>query len=322
MSFTKFASKIGVTTTISAMFTAGLLCAATPAIGGESGLDEEKLKSGLASRIEAMSQQQSGQIKSVSAENIRIEQVEPTSMKIGDEELQFYAVKAALNVPDSQASDIMVVVDEDANYQLSVQEVDSGRSPFQAAEDKLQRREIDTDKGQAVYSGSGEHELVVASSPFCSYCRTAFEFFKENKGLLSEWRVLHLSNEEQPAASAAVWAMMDSEEVLSGMDILDFVYTELEPTQGAPKDQIEGVIAQFMEKFPELEEKWGTPEQARYYLEGKYSDQARKEAQYITNELQVQATPTAYIDGVPVQGWEPSRYENLLGNKENEKQEG
>lgn len=62
MSFTKFASKIGVTTTISAMFTAGLLCAATPAIGGESGLDEEKLKSGFASRIEAMSQQQSGQI--------------------------------------------------------------------------------------------------------------------------------------------------------------------------------------------------------------------------------------------------------------------
>lgn len=301
-------------TIIITMSMVAAMLAATSVRGGESGLDKEKLKSGLAERIETMSRRQAGEKSmKITAENVRIKRVEPTSLEIDGSVIQLYAVKAGLEIPGGQTSDIMLVVDESAGFQFSVQKVDSGQSLFQAAEDRIQKRQFDSDVGHTLYSGSGQHELVLASSPFCPYCTDAFNFFKKNRDRLSEWRILHMSYEQQPAASAAVWAMMDGTEAVSELELMEFGYTELEPVEGTPEEQTEGVIGQFMEEFPELADKWGTPEQAKYYLKGKYAEQAAEEARYIRSRLQVRATPTAYIDGVPVEGLAPARYESLLG---------
>lgn len=301
---------------------------ATPAPASqpdESGLDKAGLKAGIASRVESIiAQQQAGGQTSqpVTEQNVRLKRVEPVTVPVGDQELLLYAVKAEITFSEEGAADdIMLVVDRTGRMEVSLNEVDTGKSPFQAVQDKLQKKKIDPELGETVLSGPGDHELVMVSDPFCPYCRTAFEFFEQNTDSISEWRVLHMTYKERPAANSAVWALADGKDVVDRQELLRFAYGELEmPTSGSTQERSEGVIGQFMEKFSKLKDKWGTAEQARYYLKGKYAEKTLQASQEAAQNLRIEATPMVYINGVPVTGWDSARYADLL-NIEEEKEE-
>jgi len=303
---------------------AGSVSASQP---GGSELDAEQLKAGIAERVDNMlARQQPGngsQRPPVTGENIRLKQVEPVSVAVDGREITLYAVKAGLEFSGGNAAeDIMMVVDRTGRLEVNVSQVNTGRSPFQAAKDRLKKTEIDPSLGKTIYSGSGDQELVLVSSPFCPYCRKAFAYFAEHTDQISEWRIIHMTYPGQSGSNAAVWAMSDGMDAVEPLELMRFAYTELEP----PENNVAGkrsqeVIAQFMEKFSELKERWGTAEQARYFLKGKYADKARQQSRRAGNELKVQATPKAFINGIPVTGWAPARYADLLNTKKESKKE-
>lgn len=290
------------------------------------GLDTKQLKAGIAERVENMIARQQPNNENrqpVSGENIKVKKVEPVSIGVDGHELSLFAVKAGLTFPGGRtADDIMMVVDSSGRLQMEISEVNSGQSSFQSVKDRLNRQKIDPTLGEAFYSGSGEHELVIASSPFCPYCRKAFAYFKNHTDKLSEWRMIHAIYPGNMANNTAVWAIFDGKETVDPLELVSFAYTELEPPQTKESGRrSEAVITQFMERFPELKEKWGTAEQARYFLKGKYAEKAEKASQQASSDLGVQATPKVFIDGIPVTGWAPARYGDLLKIEENKNEE-
>lgn len=302
-----------------------LLCLASSAPASQpsgSELDKEQLKAGIAERVENMLvQQQSGNNDnrpSITGENIRLKQVEPVSVTVDDQKIALFAVKAGLEFSGGNpAEDIMMVVDKTGRLEVNVNDINTGQSPFQAAKDRLKKTEIDPALGKTIYSGSGDQKLVLASSPFCPYCRKAFAYFAEHTDQISEWRIIHMTYQGQPGSNAAVWAMNDGMDTVEPLELMRFAYTELESpeseTAGAKSEEI---ITQFMEKFPGLKKKWGTAEQARYFLKGKYADKAQQQSHLARDKLKVQATPKAFVNGIPVTGWAPARYADLLNIKE------
>ncbi len=295
-----------------------------PARAADS-LDRQALKAAVAGRVENLIKLQAPENAekfSVVGEQVTLKKIEPVSLSVEDQEISLFAVKAALNLPDiGRAKDLTMVVDKSGRLQFSVKEIDSGNSLFQAAMDKIKKREIDPSLGKTVYSGDGAHELLMVSSPFCPYCRKTFSFFAEHKDFLGQWRLMDTAYKGQPATNAAVWSLMDGRDVVDPLELAKFAYTDLKPAgKGNPEQRSEKIIAQFIRKFPELKDKWGSAEQARYYLKGKYGEQALSVTKRARNELRVQATPHVFIDGVPVTGWNPDRYSDLLNIKKQQEE--
>ena len=286
----------------------------------ESGLDRDALRSGIARRVDNVVARQAGDKnrEPITRENVTLKKVEPVMMDVDGHDIELYAVKAGLEFPDgSQADDLVLVVDSSGSLQFNVQAVDSGKSPFQSAKDKIQRKEIDPAMGETIYSGEGGREVVMASSPFCPYCRKAFNYFFSHKDEIGQWRMIDMTYEGQPGNNAAVWSVMDGKKVVDGLELMRFAYTALEPVQAeTPEEQSEGVIKQFMQAFPKLAEKWGSAEQARYYLRGKYQKESLALSQEASKTLRIQATPQVFVDGIPVVGWAPARYTELLNQKQ------
>lgn len=277
-------------------------------------LNREGLKNNIAERVRSVLEQQQmhDEASGVTADGIRIAVVEPASVSVNDTAIDLYAIKANVEALDEgPGSDIMMIVDADGQLEISVHEISTGRSVLQDAQDSLQRKEIDPELGQTIFSGNGEREVVLVSDPLCPYCRQAFAFFMERKEHIGEMRMLHMAHESQPAAEFAVWSAMDGADTVSPMALTEFIYTDLDFAR-AQQDPGKAIAQQFMSRFPELAEKWGSAEQARYYLEGKYKEKTRVEMMESGRELGIQATPTVFIDGVPVEGWAPDRYEDLL----------
>ena len=293
----------------------------------ESDLDKDALRSGIARRVDSVVARQAGgqDREPITRQNVTLKKIEPVTMDLNGKTIELYAVKAGLAFTDgSQADDLVLVVDSSGTLQFNVQAVDSGKSPFQAVKDEIQRKKIDSALGETIYSGEGTSEVVMASSPFCPYCRKAFNYFFSQKDKINQWRMIEMTYEGQPGNNAAVWSVMDGKEVVDALDLMRFAYTGLQPVQTeTPEEQSEGVIKQFMQAFPKLAEKWGSAEQARYYLKGKYQKETLALSQEASKTLRIQATPQVFVDGIPVTGWAPARYSELLNQKqEKEKKYG
>jgi hypothetical protein len=280
-------------------------------------LDREALKQGLAARIEgAVKQKQPGAQVDIAPSDVKIRPIEPTSVSINDAEIPLYAVKAEVASPqsDGQPSTVMMVVDESAKLQLSVKKVSTGESLIQDAKDVVRQKDIDPELGDTVYSGDQGHDLVLVSDPFCGYCEKAVSYFLEHKSGISEWRMVHVPYMKKRGSDIAAWALMDGLDEVAADELLRFAYSDLEPAgrNATAKQKREKIVGQFMKRFPELKEKWGGVEQGFYYLKGKYKDRLQKQQEAAQGALEVRATPGVFIDGVPVKGWNPERYEELL----------
>lgn len=295
------------------VFSAALLATLVsgPALSGD--LDEENVQKSLANRVEEGLEQEGKDVPDgLNASDVKLTKVESASVDIGNSEVPLYAVQAIVSVEDEEHP-VKLIVDESGKHEVSVNKLDTGKNAVQDAIDKMSRTDIPDDLGQELHSeDNGGKELFLVSDPFCPYCQKAFEYFKENIDEISEWRLLHLAPDNEQARTT-VWAVMDGADVVPALELAEFAYTELEPKEG---DGAEEIAAKFIERFPELEEKWGGPEQATYYLEGKYKEETEKNMEKARDELGVRATPQPYINGVVTEGWNKDRYADLLKKEE------
>lgn len=289
-----------------------------------SGLDKEKLRNGIADRIEsAVNQKRPDADVELGPSDVKLQRVQPTSVSIHDAEIPLYAIKASVSPPaqnkGEKPSTVKMVVDQKGELQLSVKEVSSGTSLVQNAKDVVRSKEINPEWGHTVFEGEGSKNVLLVSDPFCGYCRKAVNWFLDHRENIGKLKVMHVPYSRRVGGDVASWAFTDGVEDVEAGQLLRFIYTDLEPLEkGAPKEDRKKILKQVMQEFPALKKRWGTPERGYYYLKGKFDQDVNKEKQIAQNKLGVRATPGVFVDGIPVKGWNPQRYGELLALKNKE----
>jgi len=305
--------KIALISVLSVLFTVS--CASAE-------LNKSAFKKNIASRVEnAIKKTKPDAQIDIKPRHIELNRVVPTSVKLDNHQMDLYAVRASLQAPGrNRQSSIKMIVDQSGELEFTIKQVTSGGSLMQSAKDQINKVTIPSELGQSIYSQGSGHELVLVSDPFCPYCKKALDFFLEHKDKISDFRIVHLPYKHKKGSSVASWAMMDGAGKVDPVKLVQFAYSELDPVKAdSAAERNKNIIKQFIQKFPKLKDKWGDAEQARYYLKGKYEQKLQTEARKAKSKLGVQATPGVFIDGVPVKGWAPKRYAQLLGVSEHKK---
>ena len=287
---------------------------------GSVDLDKKQLREGLASRIEnAIKQKRPDSQIDVKPSHVKLQRVEPTSASVEDMDIPLYAIKASVKSPvgKGQPSTVKMIVDRSGELQLSVQEVANGRSLFQKAKDVVSSKKIDPSWGQTVFEGAGSQDVFLVIDPFCGYCRKAVSWFMDHREKVGELRIMQVPYAKKRGSDVVSWAFTDGSEVVAPKKLLAYLYSgDLKPLKkGASEEDKSRILKQVMQEFPALKKKWGTAEQGYYYLKGKFEEVGQKNIQIAQKQLEVRATPGVFVDGVPVKGWNPQRYGELLAEK-------
>lgn len=289
--------------------------------GPVDGLNKEQLRKGVASRVEgAIKQKQPQADVDLGPSDVQLQRIEPTSVSVTDSEIPLYAIKAQVSSPvgKGQPSNVKMIVDRSGKLQLSVQDLATGKSLVQNAKDVINRKPIDPDMGQTVFEGDGSRDVLLVIDPFCGYCRKAVSWFMDHRENINTLRVLQVPFARKAGADVASWAFWDGSETVDSGKLLRFIYSSnVDPLgKDATEKDKSRILKHVMQEFPALKKKWGTPERGFYYLKGRFQKMGQKNIRIAQSQLEVKATPGVFVDGIPVKGWNPQRYGELLAEKQ------
>ncbi len=269
-------------------------------------LDEKTLKSNVATRIRVTRGAQDAKFSQFSPDLVIIDRKVPFSIL----EMTFFAVKVKLLAPPPGAGEetITLMVDGSGTLQIvDIQELTSGNSLVQDAMNQLVRIEdIPPDFGKEVFNGKGDHSIIAVSDPFCPYCRKGWDYIKTSQDKLKTFRLSHFPLNR--AAEVASMVMADAHHrQFKLFEVVDFAYTHLNPVSN-PED----ILAQFMDAFPELKEKWGQDAAiALKHLEEKYLAIVQKEKE-IAQDLGINATPVFFVNGQLIRGFNAGKMDSAM----------
>jgi protein-disulfide isomerase len=271
-------------------------------------LAESALKQGIALRLRTARGGKDERFRQMTADHVSIEKKTP----VHTGSLTVFAVrlKITLPVPDLPPEFITLVVDDTGTLQFGgIQELATGANLTKDAVDQLQTvniNDLPPDFGKLIHTGTGPHNVLVVSDPFCPHCRRGWEFIKLNLDRIHTLRLADLPL--SPAAETANLAMSDAyHRQFMVFDIVDFTYTELNSSQ-EPLD----ILSQYMEAFPDLTEKWGTtPETALVYLKKKYLSEIKAEQQTV-RALGIHSTPVFFVNNTFIKGFSSQKMEAAM----------
>ncbi|MFN2435932.1 MAG: thioredoxin domain-containing protein [Desulfotignum sp.] len=271
-------------------------------------LDESALKQGIALRLRTARGTKDERFLQMTADHVTIEKKIPVHAG----SLTVFAVKLKITppVPDLSPEFITLMVDDTGTVQFGgIQELATGTDLAKDAVDRLQAvdaSDLPADFGKLIHTGTGPHNVIVVSDPFCPHCRRGWEFIKLN---LDRIHTLRLANFPlSPAAETAGLAMADAyHRQHMEFDIIDFTYTELNPSQEAVD-----ILSQYMEAFPDLAEKWGaTPETALTYLKETYLSEIKTQQQTV-RALGIHSTPVFFVNNTFIKGFNSQKMEAAM----------
>lgn len=271
-------------------------------------LDEAALKAGIAQRLRTAGQSTDERFRQFTADQVSVEQNIP--VRAG--EMVFFAVriKIAPVVPENRPEFITLMVDETGTLLIgSLQELASGADLAKEAMDQLQAvdpQALPPGFGKEIFSGPGPHTVVAVSDPFCPHCRQGWDHIKLNLDRIKTFRLAHYPL--NTASEAACMVMADAyHRRFMVFDVVDFSYTQLTREQ-EPRD----IVAQYMDAFPELGEKWGDdPETALAYLEAQFMAQIKDEKE-TARSLGIQSTPVFFVNDGFIRGFNAEKLEKLM----------
>ncbi len=269
-------------------------------------LDEAAFRKHAAERIRIMKGNKDPRFLQATEKHISIEKTAPIVLPTGT----LYGVKFRVTTPtDEKESEVVtLIVDATGTFIYpDVQELATGKSLAREALSELRTIEhIDPTYGMEIYRGSGTHDVILISDPFCPHCRKGWGWLMENKGKLRSLRIAHFPL--SPASEAACMVLADLKQLgVKPMEAEDFAYTFLNPTN-EPKE----VIHQFLEGFAEFKKANGEDTEAVLKkLEGKYQEAVRKE-RADAQAIGVMSTPTFFVDGKMVDGFNPAKMGEVL----------
>ncbi len=269
-------------------------------------LDEAVLKAGIAHRLQTARGVKDERFRQITSDHVILEKTIPVQTAA----LTVFAVKLKITMPDLSPEFITLVVDGSGTIQFGgIQELATGVSPLKDAMDQLQAvdiHDLPADFGHAIYTGTGPHTVIMVSDPFCPHCRRGWDFIKTNLDRIHTLRLAHFPL--SPAAETAGMVMAEAHHRKSkAFDIIDFTYTLLEPSQ----DSLQ-ILAQYLDKFPDLAEQWGkTPEEALTYLNERFLSEIRSE-QHTVRSLGIHSTPVFFVNQTFIKGFNEQKMESAM----------
>ncbi len=284
------------------------LLTASPAAALAGGLDVGALRTGIALR--AGLGDDPGRVV--------IEKAVPVG---GKEPAAFYAVRASVRPPKGEVAPYAVrpmLVDAAGAYLVGgLADVATGAPAAEQALREALRYDLPEDFGRTIWKGEpGGKTVVLVSDPFCPYCRQLFKYLGAKRSRITRLRLVH--RPAGLAASLASCMIMDyaldnaRARKIDPWQVASFIYGGVPETMAKHPQGPLLVLEEIMKKFPALND-LGTPEQAVDKLNAAYSAamQATVESTY---PYGITTVPCAFVDGVPLQGFNKDLLNLLLDN--------
>jgi len=269
-------------------------------------LDEAAFRRHAAERIRTMKGTKDPRFLQTTEKHVTIEKTIPIALPTGT----LYGVRFRVTTPtaEKESEVVTLIVDPSGTFIYpDVQELSTGKSLVRDALSELRKIEhIDPAYGKEIYRGTGTHDVILISDPFCPHCRKGWGWLVENKGKLRSLRIAHFPL--SPASEAACMALKDLDQLgVKPMEAEDYAYTFLNPSN-EPKE----IIQQFLEGFAEFKKANGEDAEAVLKkLEGKYQEAVRKE-RADAQAIGITSTPTFFIDGKMVDGFNVAKIGEVL----------
>ncbi|MEW6259008.1 MAG: thioredoxin domain-containing protein [Thermodesulfobacteriota bacterium] len=269
-------------------------------------LDEAAFRRHAAERIRILKGNKDPRFLQATEKHVTIEKTSTIDLPTGT----LYGVRFRVATPtaEKESEVVTLIVDPSGTFIYpDVQELSTGKSLVRDALSELRTIEhIDPAYGKEIYRGTGTHDVILISDPFCPHCRKGWGWLMENKGKLRSLRTAHFPL--SPASEAACMALNDLKHLgVKPMEAEDYAYTFLNPSHD-PKE----VIQQFLEGFAEFKKANGEDAEAVLKkLEGKYQEAVRKE-RADAQAIGISSTPAFFIDGKMVDGFNAAKIEELL----------
>jgi len=251
------------------------------------------------------------------APKIEIKRTAPARVRIGDNSFYLFAVNFALIHADKNrpAREMTLLVDPTGKLEFSeLSYIASGKNPAQEALDIASRKQIAPDLGDLLLRGQGNNDVLLVSDPFCPYCRLSYTYLKKKKDKINELRILELPYSSHPGARMSVMGIFktaDAPEV-SLLQAVDFAYEDLNsPGKKNRNNADQFVLEQFSAAFPEQFSALPEGQVGYDHLEGLYGEKIDKQIQ-AAEKLGVSATPTIFINKIPVRGFSREDIDRLL----------
>jgi protein-disulfide isomerase len=262
-------------------------------------LDEAALRSGIAQRLRTAREAKDDRFKAFTADHVTIHGTLP----VHTPEMTFFAVKLRIlpPLPNARPEYITLAVDRTGTLQIgSVLDLSTGNDLMKDAMDSLQSvdvQDLPPELGKQIHSGSGPHQIIAISDPFCPHCRRGWDHIKLNLDRIHTLRLAHFPL--SPASEAACLVMADAfDRNLMVFEVTDFSYTLLDK---APEPR--EIIAQYMELFPELATAWGLdPAAALVHLQQKHLGHIKNE-QNMVQALGISSTPVFFVNQTYIRGF-------------------
>lgn len=276
----------------------------------QADLNTENVRKGLEERIITIFNEQGAEDATESTDSITLENITKIeNLPISSNET-FYAVKAKIVVGGKESS-INLVVDESGQKELILNDLKTGETLFSEFKSSGSLASTSEEMGIVAYKGDGTEDIVLFSNPLCPYCSTVLGYLAKNLDKIKTLKVVHLVNETDRQSQVISWAIKDASKVIEHpMDLFLFIHRDLDLT---PKTTDQEILKSFQEHFPELRSRWGGPEQATYYLEGKYKDLLLEQASMVYQKYKIDTVPTAHVNAKSkIMGWDKSKYEKIM----------
>ena len=292
-----------------------LFCVAPGLAGAAPQLNEEALRSVVISRLGRVLTEngQDAVARKLLSDNVRIDKYQPVR-------------SSQPNLPDRMT----LLTDASGTIQFGmVADLATGQEAALSQATEITRLRLPDALPKQLATGTGSHDVIFVSDPFCPFCRQAASYLLESLDRIASLKIVHLPLPMHPGADAATWIMeYATERQSAGVDplaVMRYAYAQLRiPAQGTSPDTArKDVVTQFLEQFPALAAglETSSPETFLYILKGKYEAQSADTAAQL-QRLQITGTPFILVDGQSVRGFDKSRLEKLLSSRPHGEKEG
>ncbi|MFP4167648.1 MAG: thioredoxin domain-containing protein [Desulfonatronovibrionaceae bacterium] len=244
---------------------------------------------------------------------IRINRTVPVEIPVGGKDMHLFAVNISFidNDEDQAMREKTLLVDPAGKLEISEMSIiASGENPARTALNLAAKKDIPPETGDLYFQGNGTAEVLVVSDPFCPYCRLSLDYLQDKKENIDSLRILQFPFDSHPGARASVLGLFASaaDPEVTFSQALRFAYGPLKAPE--TKDESEAnrfVLRQFKEKFSEALPEPGK----RQKLEDMYGEKVDSQIREAEN-LGVSATPTIFINGIPVRGFDRQEIDRLF----------
>lgn len=269
-------------------------------------LDEMKLKEKILSRIQKADAGKHDAYHRLDSNLVVIEKKIP--FRILNQTLYGVRLKILPVLPDQKHEFLNLVVDPSLTVQYTdILDMETGVSVVNQVMVELRRIALpEKSIGSEIYKGSGIHQIVLISDPFCPYCRQVWAYLVEHKDKFKSLKMVHYPIQ---AASETACAVLEfaRQKRLNIFDIIHFSYSRLSPGE-TPSE----MLKQYAAEFPLLKKYWGNDlEAAAKKLQTEYLSAIHKE-QSEAKDLGIVGTPVTFVDGYMIEGGNFPKLDELM----------